>query len=257
MGKLPSFIAKAPDEKAFHVQQIEIQKSINTNLQLKKIIQILMPKLVEYKYGYQFSWRGIPIIKFPEDLIILQEIIFNLKPSLIIETGVARGGSLIFFSDILSLSKKNFKVIGLDIKIHNHTKKAIKNYKLSSKIKLFEGNSTDNLIIMQIEKLIAKLKKQEPVLLVLDSDHSQSHVLEELKIFCKILPKGSIVVVADTIIDSLPGKLFKNRPWGENNNPNTAMKIFLKTNKNVIISPKWQKRLLISENNNSILEIIK
>lgn len=257
MNMLPSFISKVPDESEFLIQRQEIHKKINLNKQLKKNVRNLMKKLVEYKYGYQFSWGGIPIIKFPEDLIILQEIIFKLKPNVIIETGVARGGSLIFFSDILSLIKRNFKVIGIDIKIHDHTKKTLDNYRFKSKIKLFEGSSTSTSILIRVEKIIKRYYKKRPVLLILDSDHSQDHVLAELRRFDEILPIGSIIVVADTIIDSLPEKLFKNRPWGGKNNPNTAMKIFLKSNKNFIISPEWKRRLLISENNNSILEKIK
>ena len=196
------------------------------------------------KYHYNFTWLGLPIIKFPNDILVMQEVIWNVKPDVIIETGIARGGSLIFFASLMKLINKKGLVIGVDIDIRKKNELALKKHPLSKNIKLFKGSSISEEIIKKLKKNLFNKK----VLVVLDSMHTEEHVLKELEIYSKIVTKNSYLIVQDTFVEFFPKNHFKNRPWDKGNNPLTAVKKFLKTNKNFVVDNKISSKIGITEN---------
>lgn len=209
---------------------LDFQNKRNDNLSKMAVNRELMSerdvffqKLVDAEYSYNFDWMGVPIIQMPGDLIVFQELAFQLKPDVVIELGVARGGSLLFWSSMLELFNKRGKVIGVDIDIRDHTKLAIQESSLSNRIILLEGSSTDKRIYEQIKQLLLPNNK---VIVVLDSNHTEEHVLGELELFSNLVTVGSYLIVLDTVIEKLRADL--ERPWGPGNNPMTAVQKFMK-----------------------------
>lgn len=205
-----------------------------------------------YQYSYHFKWLGRPLIQYPQDIIALQEIIWKVKPDLIVETGVAHGGSLILSASMLELIGKG-KVIGIDVDIRPHNRREIENHPLYKRIIIFEGSSTDTAIANKV----IKFAKNKKTMVILDSDHSYHHVLRELEIYSPLVRKGSYIVVFDTIIYDLPAKLFKNRPWNKKNNPKLAVDRFLKENDRFVIDAHIHNKLLISAAPNGYLKCVK
>jgi cephalosporin hydroxylase len=211
-----------------------------------------------YKYSYNFSWLGRPIIQFPQDIVAMQELIWNVRPDLIIETGIAHGGSLIMSASMLAmldmadaieknesldpnLSKR--KVLGIDIDIRSHNRAAIEAHPMASRIQMIQGSSIDRDIINQVSSIAAKYKR---VLVCLDSNHTHEHVMAELQAYAPLTSVGSYCVVFDTVIEDLPKDLFLNRPWGPGNNPKTAVWEYLKTHDEFEIDKRIDHKLLIS-----------
>ena len=205
------------------------------------------------KYSYHFSWLGRPIIQYPQDIVAMQELIWKVKPDLIIETGVAHGGSLIFSASMLYLldvcenkrikSKIKRKVVGIDIDIRARNYAAIRKHPLASKIHLIEGSSLAPEVIAKVHKIA---KQHRRILVCLDSNHTYLHVLEELKAYAPLTTVGSYCVVFDTIINDLPKNMFKDRPWGPKNNPKKAVYNYLNQNKKFKIDKTLNAKLLIT-----------
>jgi len=172
----------------------------------------------------------------------MQEIIWKVKPDLIIETGIAYGGGLIFYASILELIGEG-KVLGIDIDIRKHNRKEIEKHKMFKRIKMIEGSSTDRKVLKQVEKIAKKHKK---IMVCLDSLHTHNHVLDELNLYSKFVNKNSYLVVFDTIIEYMPKGFFKDRPWDKGNNSKTAVDKFLKNNKNFVVDKEIENKLLIS-----------
>ncbi len=235
-------------------------KNFKKNTSLLKAANKFTRESLYPLYSYNFNWLGRPIIQYPQDIIALQEIIWNVKPDLIIETGIARGGSLIFSSSMLSLlntfqlKKANRKVIGIDIDIRKHNKKAVEKHPFSKNIKMIEGSSIDVKVFDKVKKISQNFKK---ILVFLDSNHTHEHVYEELNLYSSLVSKNSYCVVFDTIVEDLPKNYIKNRPWNKGNNPKTAIKKFLKNNKNFKIDNEYNNKLLISMNPDGYLKKFK
>jgi len=208
----------------------------------------------EHQYSYHFKWLGVPIIQYPQDIIALQEIIWKVKPDLIIETGVARGGSLIFSASMMHLLDSDGIVIGIDIKIRKLNSIAVKNHQLSKRIHLIEGSSITKKVLSKVLQL-AKDKKK--IMIILDSNHTHKHVLKELEMYSPLVTKGSYLIVFDTIIDDMPERFSENRPWSKDNNPKSAVQEFLKTNKRFRVDKDIQNKLLISVAPNGYLRCVK
>ena len=200
---------------------------------------------VEYKYSYNFMWMGVPIIQYPQDIIAMQELIWDIKPDLIIETGVARGGSVIFYASMLELLGNSGKVIGIDIDIRSHNREEIEKHPMSKNIILIEGSSTSNDVICQVKHYIEK-NECSKVLVALDSNHTHEHVLEELNAYSPFVTKNSYIVVFDTTVEDMPEGSFSDRPWDKGDNPKTAVKAFLQKNVNFEIDKSINSKLLIS-----------
>ena len=217
-------------EKEFEKRNKKFIKKMGENKSLKKLSNKLMMESSLYEYSYHFRWLGLPIIQFPQDIVGLQEIIWEIKPDLIIETGIARGGSLIFSASILQLIGKG-SVLGIDVDIRKENREKILKHPLYKRIKMIEGSSTDKMVINKVNK-IAKNKKK--ILVILDSNHTHEHVLSELKAYSRLVKKGSYVIVFDTRIEDIPDKYSKklmNGNWNKKDNPKTAVHEFLKENK--------------------------
>lgn len=193
------------------------------------------------KYSYNFSWLSRPIIQYPQDIVAMQEIIWQVKPDLIIEIGIAHGGSIIFSASMLALldiadaietgkdmtnpERSGRKVLGIDIEIRPHNRAAIEAHPMFSRIQMIEGSSIDPDVIKQVHGIAKNYKK---ILVCLDSMHTHDHVLAELEAYAPLVSLGSYCVVFDTIIEDMPDDMFPDRPWGKGNNPKTAVWEYLR-----------------------------
>lgn len=181
----------------------------------------------EYKYGYSFTWMGRPIIQFPNDMFIIQELIWKIKPDLIIETGIAHGGSIIFSASMLELVGVNGKVVGIDIDIRKHNRVEIEKHPMMKRIILLEGSSTDKKIIDQVNEIV---KDKKSIMVFLDSHHTHEHVLREMNAYGRLVSVGSYMVVFDTCIELFPKGYCSDRPWDVGDNPMTAIEEYLTIN---------------------------
>ena len=211
------------------------------------------------KYSYNFSWLGRPIIQYPQDMVALQEIIWEVKPDLIIETGIAHGGSLILSASILTLLEacgevENGRVLGIDIDIRTHNRRAIEEHPMSKKITMFEGSSISDDMIARVHEFAKSGKR---ILVIFDSNHTHEHVLAELQAYASLVSLGSYCIVFDTVIEDMPEDSFPNRPWGKGNNPKTAVWEFLKNNDNFEIDKTIENKLLITVAPDGYLKRIK
>jgi|ERR1051326_99534 cephalosporin hydroxylase len=196
----------------------------------------------KYKYTYNFTWMGRPIIKFPNDILVLQEIIWKIRPDVIVETGIAHGGSVIFSASMLELLGHG-EVIAVDIDIRKHNREKIEEHPMFKRITMIEGSSTDPRIVEQIREKT----KGKKVLVCLDSLHTHDHVLQELELYSGMVSVGSYIVCPDTFIEFFPKGYYSNRPWDVGNNPYTAVVEFLKRNKNFVIDKDIDNKLMITE----------
>ena len=213
-----------------------------------------MDQANEHRYSYNFSWMGLRVIQFPQDLLAMQEIIWEVKPDLIIETGIAHGGSSVFYASMMQLLDKGGEVISIDIDIRQHNRVAIENHPMYHRITKLEGSSTDELIFQEVMRLA---RGKERILVVLDSNHTHQHVLRELQLYSLLVTKGSYLVVFDTVIEDMPPDSFPNRPWGRGNNPKTAVWEFLRTNDRFEIDKGMEDKLLITVAPDGYLKCIK
>ena len=195
------------------------------------------------RYSYNFTWLGQPIIQFPQDIIAIQEVIWKVKPDLIIETGIARGGSLMFYASMLELLGGNGIVVGVDVDIRPHNRAAIEAHALSRRIRLVQGSSIDDDTLSQVKKFA---KTSECVMVILDSNHQKSHVLNELRLYQEFVRRGSYLIVLDTIIDDMPVEFSANRPWSPGDGPKAAVHEFLKETNRFEIDPTYPDKLLIT-----------
>ncbi len=200
------------------------------------------------KYSYNFSWLGRPIIQYPQDIMAMQEIIWNVQPDLIIETGIAHGGSIIFSASMLELNAacggpRDAEVIGVDIDIRAHNREAIEAHPLFRRISMIEGSSIDPEIVARVR---AKAESKRRVLVCLDSNHTHDHVLAELEAYAPLTSIGSYCVAFDTIIEDMPSDLSADRPWDHGNNPKTAVHAFLENHPEFESDRRVDHKLLIS-----------
>jgi len=240
-------VGKSEQEKKNNIGKMVKDKK------LKFLSRNFIIKSIEHKYSYNFKWLDRPIIQYPQDIVMIQEIIWKVKPDLIIETGIAHGGGLIFYASMLELLEKG-EVLGIDINIRKHNRKEIEKHRMFKRIKMIEGSSTDENIVSQVSKIV---KKHKQIMVCLDSLHTHEHVLKELNIYSEFVSKGSYLIVFDTIIEYMPKGFFKNRPWDKGNNPATAVKEFLKKNKSFIRDKEIENKLLITVAPKGYLKRIK
>ncbi len=240
--------------KDFLEEKKERIKSYESNLALKKAAREFNTESNKVQYSYNFSWMGRPIIQYPQDMIAMQEIIWDVKPDLIIETGIAHGGSLIYYASLMELIGQG-EVLGIDIDIRQHNKAEIEKHPMFKRIKMIKGSSIDENTAEQV-KLIAAGK--ERVLVCLDSNHTHEHVLRELQLYAPLVSLNSYIIVFDTIVEDLPeGYFSQKRPWGISNNPRTAVDEFLKNSDDFVIDETIDNKLLISVTPRGYLKRIK
>ncbi|MBN9690841.1 MAG: cephalosporin hydroxylase family protein [Verrucomicrobia bacterium] len=196
-----------------------------------------------YRYSYNFSWMGRPVIQYPQDLVAMQEILWEVQPDLIVETGVAHGGSLVYYASLLELIGKPAKVLGIDIEIRPHNRAALEAHPMFRRIELLEGSSVSPEIVAQVRQRAAGAQR---VLVVLDSNHSHDHVLKELQLYSPLVRAGSYVVVFDTVVEDMDPELVGERPWGKGDNAKTAVHEFLKSNSRFEIDHQIEDKLLLT-----------
>lgn len=211
-------------------------------------------KTCEHRYSYNFSWLGQPVIQYPQDLIAVQEIIWNVKPDLIVETGIAHGGSLVFYASLLELIGGPGKVLGIDNDIRSHNRAAIEAHPLSARIAMKEGSSVDDAVA---RSAFEAAQDKQRVLVILDSNHTHKHVLRELNLYSPLVRAGSYLVVFDTAIEQMPAKAFPDRPWGPGNNPHTAVQEFLSKNDRFVVDRAIDRKLLVSAAPGGYLRCVK
>jgi cephalosporin hydroxylase len=210
------------------------------------------------RYSYNFQWQGRPIIQYPQDMVAMQELIWSVRPDLVIETGIAHGGSLIFSASMLALldlcdaiesggsmdpAKSRRKVLGIDIDIRAHNRAAIEAHPMASRIQMLQGSSIAPEIIAQVHAIAAAHTR---VLLCLDSNHTHEHVLAELEAYAPLTSLGSYCVVFDTVVEDMPGSSFPDRPWGPGDNPKTAVWSYLRSHPEFEIDTSIPDKLLIT-----------
>ena len=222
--------------------------------ELSELVARVFNRSCEYRYSYNFTWMGRPIIQFPQDIVAMQEIIWEVKPDLIIETGIAHGGSLIFHASMLELLGNDGQVVGIDIDIRQHNRIEIEKHPMFKRITLIEGPSTDAEIVSQVEKFT---QSKQTVLVCLDSNHTHEHVLRELESYSPFVTKDSYLVVFDTVIEEMPQGFFTDRPWDKGNNPKTAVHEFLKTNDRFEIDRLMSDKLLLTVAPGGYLKCVK
>ncbi len=198
---------------------------------------------VKDRYTYRFKWLGRPLVQFPQDMFAMQEIFWEVKPDLVIETGIAHGGSLVFHASMLELIGGDGLVLGIDVDIRPHNRPEIEQHRLAHRIRMIEGSSVDESVVRQIRHLA---EGKQRVLVSLDSNHTHDHVLRELELYSPLVTKGSYLIVFDTVIEELPEEIFLDRPWGPGNSPKTAVDEFLRNNNRFIVDEEVEKRLQIT-----------
>jgi len=214
------------------------------------------------RYSYHFEWLGRPIIQYPQDIVQFQEIVWRTKPDLIIETGIAHGGSLVLSASMLALldmsspplSQKKRMVLGIDIDIRKHNREAIEAHPFANKIKMIEGSSIGENLIKEVRDFAKDFKS---IMVCLDSNHTHDHVLKELELYAPLTSVGNYCIVWDTIVEDMPKGSTPDRPWGKGNNPKTAVWEYLKIHKEFEIDKDIQNKLLITVAPDGFLKRIK
>ena len=242
---------------------------LGANSSLKKASNEWMKSVNLLKYSYHFDWLGRPIIQYPQDIVAMQELIWSIKPDLIIETGIAHGGSLIFSASMLALldvcdaietgssfdpKKSKRKVLGVDIDIRAHNRQAIEAHPMASRIEMMQGSSIGADVISRVHDYAANYSR---ILVCLDSNHTHDHVLGELQAYAPLVSVGSYCCVFDTVIEDMPAELFPDRPWGPGDNPKTAVREFLKQHSEFEIDKDLEHKLLITVAPDGYLKKIK
>ena len=225
---------------------------------IKKLADDFLLESVKSNYSYNFEWLSRPIIQYPQDIVATQEIIWKVKPDLIIETGIAHGGSLVLSASILALldyadafesgevldpSNPKRKVIGVDIDIRPHNREALDKHPMRNRMELIEGSSIAPEIINKIHEFS---KEYNQIMVFLDSNHTHEHVLAEMEAYAPLVSSGSYCVVFDSVIEDLPASVSPNRPWGPGNSPKSALYKYLETSSDFIIDKDIQNKILIT-----------
>jgi cephalosporin hydroxylase len=200
-------------------------------------------KTAPYRYAYNFSWMGRPIIQFPQDMVAMQQIIWETKPDLIIETGIAHGGSIIYYASLMEMMSLPGKIIGIDIDIRPHNRSAIEQHPMAHRLDLIEGSSIDESTVAEVHR---RAGNAERVLVILDSNHTHDHVLAEMRAYSGLVTKGSYLVVFDTVVEDMPTGWFVDRDWDVGNNPKTAVRQFLQESDRFAVDASIDQRILIS-----------
>ena len=224
----------------------EVQQNIEglrTDAAVKQATLDWVNAIAPHKYTYNFSWLGRPIIQFPQDLAALQEIIWDTKPDLIIETGIAHGGSLIFHASMLQLLGNDGRVLGVDIDIRDHNRAEIEAHPMFERIEMIQGSSIDGSTADQVRMIAGGAKH---VMVVLDSNHTHAHVERELELYAPLVTKDCYLVVCDTLIEDMPVGSFPDRPWDKGDNPATAVREFLSATDRFEVDATIDAKLQIS-----------
>lgn len=254
----------------------EFKKEVESNLkglheddELKNLSNEWLERSLKHKYSYNFTWLGRPIIQYPQDVVAVQELIWEIEPDLIIETGIAHGGSLILSASMLALldmkdalrkgqmiepGKTRRSVLGIDIDIRAHNREAIASHPFSYMISMIEGSSTSEDVVSKVHRHAGDYHR---IMIMLDSNHTHEHVLKELGSYASLTSVGSYCIVFDTVINDLDDSNYPDRPWSRNSNPHTAVFEFLKNSDGFVIDERIHDKLQITVAPNGFLKRIR
>ncbi len=239
----------------------EVTERLQANGENRKLVSSANEFLKESLtplYSYNFSWLGRPIIQYPQDIVAMQELVFSVQPDLIVETGIAHGGSLIFFASMLELNAAcggvEGTVLGIDIDIRSHNRKEIEAHPMFRRIDMIEGSSIDPAIIKQVAE---HAKGKQKILVCLDSNHTHDHVLAELDAYAGMTGIGSYCVVFDTLIEDMPADAYPDRPWGHGDNPKTAVWKYLESHPEFEIDKNIHNKLLVTVARDGFLKRVR
>ena len=245
-------------EEQFAQERLQRLDEYSQDARLKSLAHDWVFHSMQQKYLYNFDWLGRPIIQYPEDMVAIQELIWKVKPTLVIETGIAHGGSLILSASMLAMldyceaveagttldpRKSRRRVVGIDIDIRSHNRSAIEAHPLAGLISMVEGSSVDQKVVDEVYQLAAG---HETVMVFMDSNHTHEHVIGELNAYAHLVTKGSYCVVFDTFVEDMPPKYFPDRPWDKGDSPKTAVREYLKSHSEFEIDKSIDNKLLIS-----------
>jgi cephalosporin hydroxylase len=228
-------------------------QSLKEDEKLRQLSHAWMSSSIANRYTYNFSWMGRPIIQYPQDMVAMQEIIWAVQPDLIVETGIAHGGSLVFYASVLELVGRG-SVLGIDVDIRAHNRAAIEAHPMMKRISMIEGSSTDDATAATV---VERAEEAERVLVVLDSNHTHEHVLTELRLYAPLVSLDSYCVVMDTLVEDFPEHEYADRPWAVGDNPRTAVDAFLEHNTQFVIDEEIDAKLQISSARSGYLKRIR
>lgn len=234
--------------ESFRSQVLRNVEALGSDRDVQGLSRIWSCETNRHGYTYNFSWLGRPIIQYPQDVLAMQELMWSIQPDLIIETGIAHGGSLIFSASMLELNAvcggpQDAEVVGVDIDIRAHNRGAIEAHPMFKRISMIQGSSIAPEVVEQVK---ARSAGKQRVLVCLDSNHTHDHVLAELEAYAPLTSVGSYCVVFDTLIEDMPADMFSDRHWGPGNNPKTAVWEYLKTHPEFEIDKQIEHKLLIT-----------
>lgn len=241
------------DTAQFRDEQREHARALASDAELQEVNARVTTVSDQHHYSYVWRWLGLPIIQMPTDVVALQEIVWEQRPQVVVETGVARGGSVLLYASILQLLGEG-TVVAIDIDIRAHNRRGIEEHPLAHRVQLIEGSSVDDAVLTEVRERIGSA---EPVMVVLDSNHTHEHVLEELRRYGPLVSKGQYLVVADTVIEHLPLQSHRPRPWGPGDNPATAVAVYLQETDRFVVDEEVNGKLLMTSNPGGYLRCVK
>ncbi len=245
-------------EQQFAAERSERLQDYAADEGFKNLSRQWLQESMSKKYVYNYDWLGRPIIQYPQDMVAIQELVWTVRPDLIIETGIAHGGSLILSASMLAMldmcdaiesgttidpRKSARKVIGIDIDIRNHNRDAIESHPMASRIQMVQGSSIATDVVEQVRAAAKGFKK---VMVFLDSMHTHAHVMGELQAYAPLVSPGSYCVVFDTFVEDMPPKFFADRPWDVGDNPKTATRQWLAANPDFSVDHTMESRLMVT-----------
>lgn len=235
-------------DQSFEAERQSKIGAISSDRELNELTLQWVGRAQELGYSYNFDWLGLPIIQYPQDIVAMQELVWAIKPDLIIETGIARGGSAIFYSSLLELNAlcggpQDAQVVAVDIDIRDHNRAAIEAHPMAKRITMIQGSSIDKAIVDRVRR---HAEGKSRVLVCLDSNHTHQHVLDELRAYAPLVSTGSYCVVFDTLVETLPEAAIGDRPWSKGDNPMTAVDAFLQENSDFEIDAARDGKLQVT-----------
>jgi cephalosporin hydroxylase len=230
------------DRAQFERERRDAAERMAADRQLAQAALELNVAADEHDWSYQWSWLGLPVIQMPPDIVVMQEVIWETRPQLVIETGIARGGSLVLYASILQLIGEG-EVLGIDVDIRAHNREAIETHPLARRIRMVEGSSLDEAVLAEARRAADAVER---VMVVLDSDHTHEHVLAELHAYGELVTVGQFLVVADTFVEDIPVQDHRRRQWGPGDNPATALRAWLDEAEGFEPDPFINAKLLLS-----------
>jgi cephalosporin hydroxylase len=230
-------------EQEFEQQKRASVEGQGRDARLQALTRDWFDATCKHRYTYNFTWLGRPIIQYPQDIVAMQELIWQVKPDLVIETGIAHGGSLVLYASILELLGSDGRILGVDVDIRSQNRAAIEAHPMAKRIDMIQGSSTDATVLVRVRESARGRKR---IMVVLDSNHTHAHVRRELELYSPFVTNGSYLVVFDTVVERMPKEAFPDRPWGPGDNPWTAVQSFLQSNDRFEIDRRLEDKLLIT-----------